>query len=105
MEEDGNRVRKKGERYFEGKSSNCFFSHFLRAVTLLSLAGRRKHRKKRDQRCRISPVPREAHHSLDAVWKLGNLYHMQRVEELMIQDIVSTSPLLLPTFIAVKTDI
>lgn len=49
MEGDGNRVEKKGAGYFEGKLPKCFLSHFLRAVKLLSLAGRRKHRQKRPE--------------------------------------------------------
>lgn len=60
MEGDVNRVEKKREGYFEGKLSKCFLSYIIRAVKLLSLAGRRKCRKKR---CRISLVLRRAHHS------------------------------------------
>ena len=54
---DVNRVRKKREGYFEGGLSKYFLSHFIKPVKLLSLAGRRKHKRKRDQRCRISPAP------------------------------------------------
>lgn len=47
---DVNQVRKKGEGYFEGGLSKCFLSHFIKPVKLLTLAGRRIHKREREIR-------------------------------------------------------